>query len=100
MLKVDSFVILIDFISNCDNLLVLVLSAIFWLFVGELFFDAGNVWAGLSDFRIEEIRYTTGVGLALITPLGPIRLDYGYKLNKRKIDASPDAFHLGIYFAF
>lgn len=73
---------------------------LFWLLVAEVFVDAGNVWAGLNDFDPREIRYTTGLGLAVITPLGPVRVDYGYKLNKRSIDASPDAFHLGIYFAF
>ena len=73
---------------------------IFWLFVGEIFFDAGNVWADLDDFATADIRYTTGAGLAILTPLGPVRLDYGYKLNKRNIDPAPDAFHLGIYFAF
>lgn len=73
---------------------------LFWLFVTEVFFDAGNVWPGLSDFSLNDIRYTSGLGLAILTPLGPVRFDYGYKLNKRNIDASPDAFHLGIYFAF
>ncbi len=73
---------------------------IFWLFVGELFVDAGNVWEGISDFDPQEIRYTTGVGIAILTPLGPVRVDYGYKLNKRSIDADNYAFHLGIYFAF
>ena len=61
---------------------------------------AGNVWPDLSDFTTHSIRYTTGAGIAVLTPLGPIRVDYGYKLNKREIDAAPDAFHLGIYFAF
>jgi outer membrane protein insertion porin family len=73
---------------------------LFWLFVGEVFFDAGNVWSEVMDFSYTDVRYTTGVGLAVITPLGPVRVDYGYKLNKRKIDKEPDAFHLGIYFAF
>ena len=73
---------------------------LFWLLVGEVFVDAGNVWEGVSDFDPLEIRYTTGLGIALITPLGPVRVDYGYKLNKRSIDADNDAFHLGIYFAF
>jgi outer membrane protein insertion porin family len=73
---------------------------LFWIFVGEIFADAGNVWANLGDYSNQTIRYTTGAGLAILTPLGPVRVDYGYKLNKRKIDADPDAFHLGIYFAF
>jgi len=73
---------------------------LFWLFVTEIFVDAGNVWEGISDFDPVEIRYSTGLGLAILTPLGPIRVDYGYKLNKRSIDEKNYAFHLGIYFAF
>ncbi len=73
---------------------------LFWLLVGEVFVDAGNVWRETGDFRLSDIRVSTGLGLALITPLGPIRLDYGYKLLRRPIDPGPDAFHLGIYFAF
>ncbi len=73
---------------------------LFWLLMGEVFFDAGNVWAGLNDFDAREIRYTSGVGIAILTPLGPVRVYYGYKLNKRSVDADNDAFHLGIYFAF
>lgn len=73
---------------------------IWWLFVGEVFIDAGNVWRNRDDLEFKDIRYTTGIGLAIITPLGPVRIDYGYKLNKRKFDPDPDAWHLGIYFAF
>lgn len=73
---------------------------LFWLFVGEIFIDAGNVWAELQNFDYEDIRLSTGAGIAVITPLGPVRVDYGYKLQRQSIDPSPDAFHLGIYFAF
>lgn len=73
---------------------------IVWLLVLETFIDSGNVWAELNDFSPAEIRFTAGAGLAVLTPLGPIRVDYGYKLTRRSIDPDPDAFHLGIYFAF
>lgn len=73
---------------------------LFWLFIGEVFFDGGNVWSELTDFSYNDLRYSVGLGIAVLTPLGPVRVDYGYKLNKRKIDPDPDAFHLGIYFAF
>lgn len=73
---------------------------LFWLLVSEVFVDGGNVWGEVGDFKISDIRISAGAGLALITPLGPVRLDYGYKLLRRPIDPGPDAFHLGIYFAF
>jgi outer membrane protein insertion porin family len=73
---------------------------LFWLFVGELFIDGGNVWRNKSDFNPKEIKFTTGLGIALLTPLGPVRVDYGYKLMKEASDRKNDAFHLGFYFAF
>ena len=73
---------------------------IIWIVMLETFFDTGYVWSELSDFRPMDIKLSTGLGIALMTPLGPVRFDYGYKLIKTKRDPSPDAFHLGIYFAF
>ena len=94
----------IPFVGRAGQLLTLMniegRIPLFWLFIAEIFVDAGNVWAEVSDFDPAEIRFTTGLGLAIITPLGPVRLDYGYKLNKRSIDKDNDSFHLGIYFAF
>ena len=73
---------------------------LFWLFIMEYFIDGGYVWQEISDFKFEDIRFSTGAGLALMTPLGPIRVDYGYKLMRRAIDPTPGSFHIGIYFAF
>jgi outer membrane protein insertion porin family len=46
---------------------------------GVLFLDTGNVWTDFKD--IGTIRYDVGVGLRYSTPVGPIRLDWGYQLN-------------------
>ncbi len=73
---------------------------IFWLFVGEIFLDGGNVWREISDFDPTEIKFSTGLGLVLLTPVGPIRFDYGVKLSKEDSDKTRDAFHFGLYFAF
>jgi outer membrane protein insertion porin family len=73
---------------------------IIWLIVLETFVDGGYVWREINNFRPADIKFTTGLGLAVITPLGPVRLDYGYKLMKTDLDPAPDAFHFGIYFAF
>jgi len=73
---------------------------IYWLFMGEVFIDGGNVWREIEQFSFNDIRFTAGLGLVLLTPVGPIRFDYGYKLMPEKSDKAPDAFHLGFYFAF
>ncbi len=73
---------------------------LFWLFMLEIFVDSGNVWRTALDFNPAEIRYTTGAGIAFLTPIGPVRVDYGYKLNKPATNPWPSAWHLGFYFAF
>lgn len=73
---------------------------IIWLLVGEFFVDGGNVWREFADFKPGDIKLTTGLGLVILTPVGPIRFDYGRKLMQQQSDISPDAFHLGFYFAF
>jgi outer membrane protein insertion porin family len=46
------------------------------------FFDGGNVWQKAAQANLGDIKYTTGLGLRYNTPVGPISIDYGYKLNK------------------
>jgi len=48
---------------------------------GVLFADAGNVWTDLQAVKFGQLRYDVGVGLRYSTPVGPIRLDWGYQLN-------------------
>lgn len=53
-------------------------------FHGALFVDVGNVYLRLGDFDLGDLRYTTGLSLRLGTPVGPLRVGYGYKLNRRE----------------
>lgn len=46
------------------------------------FVDAGSVWRKIEEFDISDVRYTTGIGIRYTTPVGPFRIDYGYKLNR------------------
>ncbi|HVC20120.1 MAG TPA: BamA/TamA family outer membrane protein [Vicinamibacterales bacterium] len=45
------------------------------------FLDLGNVWAGPDGINFNDLRYSVGSGLRYETPVGPIRLDFGYQLN-------------------
>ena len=48
-----------------------------------LFYDSGEVFRKASDFRVNLSNWhsSVGFGFRYITPVGPLRLDYGYKLK-------------------
>jgi outer membrane protein insertion porin family/translocation and assembly module TamA len=56
-------------------------AALFGNLGAVLFFDAGNVWENEWEFDLTDLRYDVGLGLRYRTPVGPIRLDYGYQIN-------------------
>jgi outer membrane protein insertion porin family len=67
---------------------------------GVVFTDIGNVFTSNNPFvHLGDVRYTAGVGLRVTTPVGPLRLDYGRKLN-RKRDESAGELHFTLGHAF
>jgi outer membrane protein insertion porin family len=55
-----------------------------------LFSDAGNVWINHS-IDLHDIRASYGIGLRYQTPVGPLRIDYGQKINRRGARLVPSA---------
>ena len=51
---------------------------------GALFYDTGNVFAGLPDIHLREFKHNVGFGLRYQTPVGPARLDFGFNLNRQR----------------
>jgi outer membrane protein insertion porin family len=51
-------------------------------FGGTVFFDTGAVTAEVEDLAPDELRSGVGAGLRLSTPVGPVRLDVGYPLDR------------------
>jgi outer membrane protein insertion porin family len=47
-----------------------------------LFFDAGNAYGFGTEFDPTNLRYGAGVGIRFFSPLGPLRLDLGYNLDR------------------
>lgn len=47
------------------------------------FFDAGNAYGFGKNFDPTDLRLTVGAGLRFFSPLGPLRLDYGYNLDRQ-----------------
>ncbi|MDD5757558.1 MAG: outer membrane protein assembly factor BamA [Desulfobulbaceae bacterium] len=48
---------------------------------GLLFFDCGNVYAENADWDFGEIKKSVGTGFRWLSPMGPLRLEWGYNLN-------------------
>ena len=69
------------------NVLTLVNAELRFPVVGKLgaviFSDNGNVYRRLSDIELLNWRYNLGVGIRYGTPLGPIRVDWGFNLDRR-----------------
>ncbi|MFC1826014.1 outer membrane protein assembly factor BamA, partial [Thermodesulfobacteriota bacterium] len=50
----------------------------FW---GVVFIDAGNVYNNNQDLDLGDLRKSTGFGVRWYSPMGPLRLEYGYVLD-------------------
>jgi outer membrane translocation and assembly module TamA len=49
------------------------------------FVDAGNVFARTADLRIGDIRPTAGFGFRYKSPIGPLRFDIGFNLDRQPV---------------
>lgn len=63
------------------------------------FLDGGNVWQKTQDTEFGSLKYTAGLGIRYNTPVGPIRIDYGHKLQREKGESSGE-LHFSIGHAF
>jgi len=62
---------------------------------GVLFFDTGNAWSEDENF-FSEMRYSVGGGIRWFSPMGPLRLEWGYNLKPREgEDQSEFEFSIG-----
>jgi len=46
------------------------------------FLDVGNVFANVTDVDVRELRGAVGFGLRYRSPVGPIRVDLGFKMSR------------------
>lgn len=64
---------------------------------GGLFVDMGNLWADGENLDPFHLRPSAGAGLRLATPVGPVALDYGVLLLRRRVAQEPfGALHFSI----
>jgi outer membrane protein assembly factor BamA len=68
----------------------------FWM---SLFMDIGNLWDEIESFEWTEWNVGAGLGVQFISPVGPIRLEYGRRVIR--VDQPPGGqFHISVGYAF
>lgn len=54
------------------------------------FVDAGNVWSSSTDFNPTDLLVGAGFGVSVVTPFGPLGIDYAYGFDRRDVLGRPD----------
>jgi len=68
-----------------------------WSVVG--FVDVGGVTPSIDDYPFDEVLISVGGGIRWNTPVGPVRIEYGFNLDPRPTD--PDGtLHFSVGFPF
>ncbi len=63
---------------------------------GLVFFDTGNTWE--RGYNLGDMRKTAGVGIRWYSPIGPLRLEWGYVLDPKEGEsASRFEFTIGMF---
>jgi outer membrane protein insertion porin family len=56
-----------------------------WKEIGAaVFVDGGNVFERVTHFDLGELRGSAGFGIRYRSPIGPVRLDLGFKMDRRE----------------
>ncbi len=53
---------------------------------GTLFLDGGNVWNEYRDIRPDALKWGAGLGVRYLSPVGPLRLEVGWKLDREPFE--------------
>ena len=75
-----------------------------WKKVGAVVFvDGGNVFRRVNEFDIGELRGSYGFGIRYHSPIGPVRVDLGFKMDRRIVAGALEpltVFHFSLGQAF
>jgi outer membrane translocation and assembly module TamA len=63
------------------------------------FYDMGSLTPNYSDITLATVRNSAGAGVRYNTPVGPVRLDVGFPLDRRP-NESKYRIHLTFGYVF
>jgi outer membrane protein assembly complex protein YaeT len=69
---------------------------------GVVFVEAGNAFERSWQINFDDLRADAGVGLRYLTPIGPIRFDFGYQLTRIDgllIEGVPEKYPFRFHFS-
>ncbi len=65
---------------------------------GVMFYDLGNAWGEDEDY-MTDLRSSVGAGIRWFSPMGPLRLEWGYNLDPKEAEPQSDfQFSIGRFF--
>ncbi|MDX2499347.1 MAG: outer membrane protein assembly factor BamA [Deltaproteobacteria bacterium] len=67
---------------------------------GVGFFDTGDIWGGGEDIELSEMRESAGCGVRWLSPMGPVRLEYGWILDPKDTDVASGSWEFSMASAF
>ena len=65
---------------------------------GVLFFDTGNAYDNGEELSFSDLKKSVGYGIRWQSPMGPIRLEYGYILDSERKGEGGWEFSMGAAF--
>ncbi len=69
---------------------------------GGLFFDTGRVYGDNESIELDpgDLRQSAGLGIRWMSPMGPVRLEYGFILDQKETDDGPGNWEFSMASAF
>jgi outer membrane protein insertion porin family len=67
---------------------------------GVVFFDTGDIYAEGEDVELGNLRESAGGGIRWLSPMGPVRLEYGYILDPKSTDKETGSWEFSMASAF
>ena len=67
---------------------------------GVVFFDTGDIYADGEDIELSKLRESAGIGVRWLSPMGPVRLEYGWILDPKPTDSAAGSWEFSMASAF
>ena len=67
---------------------------------GVVFFDTGDIYSNEEDIDLANLRESAGIGIRWLSPMGPVRLEYGWILDPKETDSASGNWEFSMASAF